>query len=282
MECGKHINSLISMVKSSLDELLSPASSYPEDIHSAMRYAVFPGGKRFRPVLVLSAYEAFAKKPNEALPFACAVELIHSYSLAHDDLPSMDNDDFRRGKPSLHKKFGEALAILTGDALLTKAFQIISDDRLIHFNTSVTLKAIQELSSSAGAEGMVGGQSVDIRRTGSHTASELSYIHLMKTAGLIKSSVRIGSILGGASNEQLSALTEYGLNLGLAFQMLDDINDQDITSAEPNFAGFLTPELASRKAGEYVNKARASLASLDKDTTLLKCVLDFMIKEMKQ
>lgn len=271
-----YLESRIEMVDSALDGLLPPGSARPAKMHSAMRYGVFPGGKRFRAVLLTASYETFGGDPEDALPFACAVELVHSYSLAHDDLPAMDNDDYRRGKPSLHKKYGEAMGILAGDALLTAAFQIISDPRKSRFSPVRTLRAVNELAAASGAGGMLGGQAADMQRNGGFTEEELEYIHLRKTAELIKCSVRIGAILAGAGKKQLGKLSDYGENLGLAFQMLDDINDAEAGDCEPNFAGTFTRAAAAKKAGGYARGARESLAESGKDAPLLEGIIDYM------
>ena len=282
MNFASYLNSRINMVNEALSALLPPESAFPEEIHSAMRYGVFPGGKRFRAVLLTASYETFKKGPEDALPFACAVELIHSYSLAHDDLPAMDDDDFRRGKPAVHKKFGEAMGILAGDALLTAAFSIISDADTTAFSPKKTLRALHELAEAAGTGGMLGGQAADMRRSGGFTAGELQYIHLKKTAELIKCPVRIGAILAGAGRRQLESLTAYGENLGLAFQMLDDINDAGDDNPEPNFAGSFSKIFAGEKVDEYTEKARQSLASAKKDTALLEEIIEYMISAWKE
>ncbi len=278
MNFEHYLGSRIKMVDEALNELLPPESAYPAEIHSAMRYGVFPGGKRFRAVLLTASYETFARKPEDALPFACAVELVHSYSLVHDDLPAMDDDDFRRGKPSLHKKFGEAMAVLAGDALLTAAFSLLSDSEMIFFSPKKTLRAIHELAAASGTGGMLGGQAVDMRREGGFTAGELQYIHLKKTAELIKCSARIGAILAGAGKKQLELLSGYGENIGLAFQMLDDINDAGESGAEPNFAESFNRISAGEKAAEYAGKARESLSRMHGDTVLLENIIDYMVK----
>lgn len=268
------------MVDSALDALLPPDSSLPPEIHSAMRYGVFPGGKRFRAVLLTASYETFGKDPEDSMPFACAVELVHSYSLVHDDLPAMDDDDYRRGKPSLHKKYGEAMAILAGDALLTAAFQIISDPENSRFSPARTLRAVYELAAASGTSGMLGGQAADMQRDGGFNEKELEYIHLRKTAELIKCSVRIGAVLAGAGSRQLSKLSCYGENLGLAFQMLDDINDAGAESGEPNFAGSFSRGEAAEKAREYSARARGSLAETGISAPLLEGITDYMAEEL--
>jgi geranylgeranyl diphosphate synthase type II len=195
----------------------------PKYLSQAMGYALMAGGKRVRPILSIASYEAAGGKSDNILPVAASIELIHTYSLIHDDLPAMDNDDFRRNKPTTHKVFGEATAILAGDALLTDAFNIISNTNL---NPAILVKVINELSYGSGPEGMVGGQTVDILFEGKKAGKKtLLYIHKHKTGALIRASVRIGAIVAKASPDKLNALTIYGEKVGLAFQIIDDILD---------------------------------------------------------
>ena len=212
------------LIDAELEKLLPPEDQAPRELHKAMRYSVLAGGKRFRPILCLAGCEA-AKAPKElALPFACALELIHTYSLVHDDLPSMDNDDLRRGRPTSHKVFGEATAILAGDALLTLAFEWMANT--FEVPESYRLQAISEVASAIGPQGMVGGQVADITCQGREISpEELKYIHIHKTAKLIQASVKTGAILGGAPNHFLSDIGAYGHFLGLAFQLTDDLLD---------------------------------------------------------
>lgn len=218
------------LVDEALDRYLPPQDLYPPVIHAAMRYSVFAGGKRLRPVLVLAAAEVVGGDRTCVLPAACALELIHTYSLIHDDLPAMDNDDFRRGKPTSHKVFGEAIAILAGDALLTYAFELIarcSCEGLVPPDR--VTRAIYEISRAAGSTGLIGGQVVDIITTGRVLESEdvLWYMHEAKTAALYRAALRSGAILGGGHEESIERLGEFGLHFGLAFQITDDILDME-------------------------------------------------------
>lgn len=200
----------------------------PPLIHEAMRYSLFAGGKRIRPILCLAACESVGGQRALALPFAAAIELIHSYSLVHDDLPAMDDDDYRRGKLSSHKMFGESTAILTGDALLTAAFTMLAEKGLsTTLSPKKILRVILELGSASGSTGMVGGQLNDIKAQGQDDVSLelLKRIHTHKTGVLIRASVRIGGILGGAGPKKLSLLTAFGEKIGLAFQIVDDVLD---------------------------------------------------------
>jgi len=195
-----------------------------------MRYALIGTGKRVRPILSLASYEAAGGKSNNMIPVAASLEMVHTYSLIHDDLPAMDDDDFRRNKLTVHKVFGEGIAILAGDALLTDAFQIISRSNA-HPNTLISI--VTELAHASGPEGMVGGQTVDLLLEGKKARKkDLLYIHTRKTGALIRASVRIGAIMANASTAKLKALTEYGEKAGLAFQIIDDILDITGTKEE--------------------------------------------------
>lgn len=213
------LNQLQSEIDSWLDRLLPPEDKKPETIHKAMRYSVFAGGKRLRPALCVLAYRFCDGNDDELIfPPACALELIHTYSLIHDDLPSMDNDDFRRGKKTSHKVFGEAIAILAGDALHAFAFELLAK--------SGKIDAIREVAENIGTEGLVGGQVVDIESENKEiTEAELLFIHKNKTAALLRTSLRIGAIIANADDRRLSDITEYANNIGLAFQIVDDILD---------------------------------------------------------
>ncbi|MGD9344802.1 MAG: polyprenyl synthetase family protein, partial [Candidatus Aminicenantes bacterium] len=206
-----------------LEGILSRGDSL---LSQAMRYAVLGGGKRFRPLLLLSAGEEFGVRIEDSLPFGCAVELIHNYSLVHDDLPSMDDDEFRRGKPTCHKAFGEGIALLVGDALLTLAFEVMASAPLGINSDAKKERSIAELSRLAGTEGMIGGQLLDITLTPESISEELFHeLVQKKTGALITASVRIGAILGGADDSRMEAITRYGENIGLAFQIKDDLLD---------------------------------------------------------
>lgn len=215
-----------------LDQLLPGEHENPETIHQAMRYSVFAGGKRLRPILAIATGELFGADEHELLPVACSLEMIHTYSLIHDDLPAMDNDDLRRGLPTCHVKFGEAMAILAGDALLTHAFLTLADYKTA--NTSIKASVILEIAKAAATtRALIGGQVLDIESEGKQvTGEQLEAIHRAKTGALIRCSVRIGAILGKASERELSALTEYGEKVGLAFQVADDLLDETATSEE--------------------------------------------------
>jgi geranylgeranyl diphosphate synthase type II len=251
-------------VDEELERLLGRSDSL---LYQAMRYTVLSGGKRFRPMLLLSAGEWYQAERAMLLPFACALEFVHNYSLIHDDLPAMDNDDFRRGKPSSHKAFGEDVALLAGDGLLTLAFEVMAAAPLPATLTTQRARVIEEVSRRAGVEGMIGGQYLDIRLKPAEV-NEASYrdIILKKTGGLIIASVRCGGLLGRASDDELQALADYGANVGLAFQVRDDILDAAREKTKdgafrPNSVALFGEEGARRRLKDYVD---AALASLDR------------------
>src|SRR5882762_10098056 len=216
-DLGKFLASRTEAVNRALDEFLPPATARPTTIHKAMRYSLFAGGKRIRPALCLAAAAACGGQDAQAMPLACAVECIHTYSLVHDDLPAMDNDDFRRGKPTNHKVFGEGIAVLAGDALLTQAFEIAAKcdgwPRYSH------RKIILELAHAAGSLQLIAGQVADLEGEGKKiSAAQLQYIHERKTSALLCCSVRLGGMAANCNSAQLDALTEFGYHVGLAFQ----------------------------------------------------------------
>jgi geranylgeranyl diphosphate synthase type II len=234
-------------------------------LYQAMRYSVLGGGKRFRPLLLLSSGEEFGVRAEDALPFACAVELIHNYSLVHDDLPSMDDDDFRRGEPSCHKVFGEDIALLTGDALLTIAFEVITSASLKRGSDTQKEQAIVDLSRHAGTEGMIGGQLLDITLSPETISKELFHELIQKkTAALITASVRIGAILGGANESQMEAITAFGENIGLAFQTRDDLLDaledtQREDAYRPNSVSLFGLDKAIERLDAFVSEGLQAL-----------------------
>ena len=243
MEFKKWFNEKVNKVDECLSNIITAKNNPQNIIYEAMNYSLLSGGKRLRPVLLLGAYELFKDNINEAMPFACAMEMIHTYSLIHDDLPAMDNDDYRRGKLSNHKKFGEANAILAGDALLNKAFEIglkaASGD-----NSENSLKALQIIAESSGTEGMIGGQVTDM---GGKIISieDLKYMYSLKTGAIIKSSVKAGALLAGASQEETKALEIYSEKIGIAFQIEDDI--LDVVSTQEKLGKAIGSDAANNK-----------------------------------
>jgi geranylgeranyl diphosphate synthase type II len=233
------------LINKALDQYLPQESAKPATIHRAMRYSLFAGGKRMRPALALAAAEACGGEISAALPLACAVECIHTYSLIHDDLPAMDNDDFRRGKPTNHKVFGEGIAVLAGDALLTQAFELAAHSKGWKRYPHRTL--VLELARASGSLELIAGQVADLEAEGRNiTASELKYIHERKTSALLCCSVRLGGMSSNCSPAQLLALTDFGYNVGLAFQIIDDI--LDITQTSQRLGKTAGKDLAAQKA----------------------------------
>lgn len=217
-------------IEAALERLLPPEDTQPSSIHRAMRYSVFAGGKRIRPVLCLETARMFTDNPGSAIQVGCALELIHTYSLIHDDLPALDNDDLRRGKPTNHKVFGEAIAILAGDALLTLAFQTLASAPV---EPDRRLKILAAVASAAGTDrGMIGGQVADIEAERKPVdGAGLEYIHRSKTAALIRASVVAGALAGGAEQQDIARVLNFGEHIGWAFQVVDDLLDVEESSA---------------------------------------------------
>jgi geranylgeranyl diphosphate synthase type II len=281
MDCSieKYLKKETIAVESTLNRLLHSPKKYPPIIHQAMRYAVFGKGKRLRPILVIAAAEACGGKASDVLPAACALEMMHTYSLIHDDLPAIDDDDYRRGKLSCHKKFGEAMAILTGDALLTKAFEVLSTMRYSR-DITVRAKIIAEVARAIGTEGMLGGQVEDIQCLNLGTQEEkekkLAYIHSHKTGALISVALKVGGILAGASNGELKALDRYGRNFGLAFQITDDLLDKREKKklTYPRIYGL---KVSREKVKRLVKNAKVSLKIFKQRGDILKKLIDYYI-----
>lgn len=269
-----------------------PENDIPSEIYEAVRYSVFNGGKRIRPILCLAAADAVGGDLVPAIPVACALELIHTYSLIHDDLPAMDNDDFRRGKPTCHKVFGESLAILAGDALLTEAFSLLSRAEKVMFPAERRLAIIQEIAYAAGIGGMVGGQALDVisEKTGADEKT-LQEIHRRKTGALIVAAVRSGAMIFNAGKEKLQALTEYGMNVGQAFQIADDIlnvegdselmgkqTGSDAARNKITYPSLLGIQTAREKLAEHVETAVESLAGFDERAMPLVVIARYVME----
>ena len=274
-----------------LDRLLPSETTPPEQLHRAMRYSLLAGGKRLRPALVLSAGEAFGADTDDLMPAACAIEMIHTYSLIHDDLPAMDNDDLRRGRPTCHKAFGEAVAILAGDALLTQAFRVLSADAP-NRDAECQVRVIREIATAAGtAEALIGGQMADIDSEGKNVdALTLEYIHNSKTGAMISTSVVVGGIISGAGAEQIEKLREYGQRIGLAFQIADDILDVTSTSellgktpgkdnavSKATYPAIHGMAASEARARQLVDEAVAIALSLNRETRVLEGIARFII-----
>jgi geranylgeranyl diphosphate synthase type II len=276
-----------------LDKLLPSEDTRPSEIHKAMRYSIFAGGKRLRPILVAAAGDAFEVAPELLYPVASAMEMIHTYSLIHDDLPAMDNDDLRRGRPTCHKVFGEAIAILAGDALLTRAFEVVAkvvvpSERLLN-----KIEVISEIASAAGTvNALIGGQVVDILSEGKPvTAETLDYIHSAKTGALITACVRIGAIMGHANPDELELITNYGKTAGLAFQITDDLLDvlatseqlgktagKDANVQKATYVALHGIEASRKRARELAESAIASVKALGRPCWALEEIARFFIE----
>ncbi len=265
----------------------------PGRLHEAVTYSLFAGGKRLRPILAISSYEACGGTADNILPQASALELIHTYSLIHDDLPAMDDDDLRRGKPTNHKVFGEAIAILAGDALLTEAFYMFTEGDV--FAPGNIKRALRVLAAAAGAHGMVGGQAEDILSENKEPDAEtLEFIHLHKTAALIRASVSISPILKGESEEKIGAMEQFGKNIGLAFQIVDDILDiigdekrlgkkvgADLEKGKMTYPALYGIEESKAKAKALVDEAIEQLSVFGQKAIALKEIAEYIINRME-
>ena len=283
------LNGDIKIINDALVTYMEHESNPQSKIYEAMEYSLYAGGKRLRPVLMLETAKMCGGSAEAILPFACAMEMIHTYSLIHDDLPAMDNDDLRRGMPTSHKKFGEAMAILAGDALLNKAFEITSSVK--DAEPSLVLRAISMLSNSSGTEGMIGGQVVDIESEGKDIElSELKYLHLLKTGAIIRSSCTIGAVLSGASEEEIQAVDSFASNLGVAFQIRDDILDctgtqeelgkpigSDEAENKNTYVKLLGLEKSRELVAEYSQKAISALDVFGEKAEFLKWLADYLV-----
>jgi len=289
MDLKRYLAARQSEVDRALNRFLPKESVAPATIHKAMRYSLFAGGKRLRPILCLAAAEACGGKSAAALPHACAVECIHTYSLIHDDLPSMDNDDLRRGRPTCHKVFGEAIAILAGDALLTVAFEIIGQTKPVsRYDLRETLR---ELTVAAGSRKLIAGQVADLEAEGRTLSREqVRKIHENKTAALLTTSVRLGAMAANAKPNQLAAITAFGRALGLAFQVIDDILDmtqtseklgksagKDSAAKKATYPAVFGLEKSRSEARRLTTQAHSALESLGKNAQVLRALADYLL-----
>lgn len=279
----------IGLIEAELTKISTNDQAIAAVLNEAMHYSLMAGGKRLRPILLMAAADAVGGKGENFLRVACAMEMIHSYSLIHDDLPAMDNDDFRRGKPTNHKVYGEAVAILAGDGLLTMAFEVMCQQK----NTSAEnlLRVIAEMSKAAGPNGMVGGQAIDLASEDKTIDQEtLKIMHQAKTGALFKAAIRSGAILADASKEELEALTCYAENFGLAFQITDDILDvtgtadkigKPIGSDERNhkstYVTLSSLDIAKRMADETVSQALENLKIFGKEADFLREIVKYLV-----
>ncbi len=292
MDLNKYLNEKKETVDRALEAYLPLKKERFNTITKAMRYSLFAGGKRLRPILCIAGAEAVGDDMNQVLPIACALELIHTYSLIHDDLPAMDDDDYRRGIPTNHKVFGEAIAILAGDALLTEAFRIMTQPEIReNMGYQNNLEIIHLISEAAGYKGMIRGQVADLVSEGKKVNREtIKYIHLHKTSALIKASVVAGAIFGGGSELEIAALKDYGQDIGLAFQITDDLLDvegesktmgkdtgSDIKKEKATYVVVLGLNESKQIAKRLVRKALNAIASFDQRAEPLRAIAHYII-----
>jgi len=281
------------LVDAALDGFLPRADAPPPSVHRAMRYSVLAGGKRLRPILVIAGAELVGAQPSLVMPTACALEMIHTYSLIHDDLPAMDDDDYRRGRLTNHKMFGDAIAILAGDALLTLAFQLVAQNAAVTgVDAKVVCDVVAEIAEAAGTLGMVGGQVVDIESEGKTiTPEELEYIHIHKTAALLRASLSAGARLGGADAAALAAVGDAGQSLGLAFQIVDDILDvegsletlgktagSDERKQKVTYPALHGIEASRREARRLIERTKSRLAVFGARSAPVCALADFVVE----
>src|SRR3954468_2817558 len=272
MNLKAYLKSRQKLIDRALDGYLPKENVRPATIHKAMRYSLFAGGKRLRPILTLAAAEACGGKIDNALPLACAMECIHTYSLVHDDLPSMDNDDFRRGRATCHKVFGDGIAVLAGDALLTVAFEIVSHAKAPHRYDAFTL--LREVAIAAGSRKLIAGQVADLEAEGQKASlADLRYIHQNKTSAMLTASVCLGAMSANATAKELAAITKFGRSLGLAFQVIDDILDvtqtseklgksagKDLTAQKATYPAIIGLDASRREAKRLTRNAHNALS----------------------
>jgi len=289
MDLKAHLDTRTQLIDCALDRFLPRATTKPRTIHEAMRYSLFAGGKRLRPALTLAAAKACGGTEEHALPAACAVECIHTYSLVHDDLPCMDDDDLRRGRPTSHKVYGEGVAVLAGDALLTIAFEILAQARETARYKMPAL--IRELATASGSQWLIGGQVADLEGEGKKiSGAELKYIHRCKTAALLTASIRLGAMSANATPARLAALTEFGQALGLAFQVIDDILDvtqtteklgktagKDVAATKATYPAVFGLDRSRKEAHRLTTAAHAVLKPFGKNGATLRAFADYLL-----
>ncbi len=289
MDFYKEFEEKIIEVNKSLEKYIEEKEAPQSMIYKAMNYSLHAGGKRIRPVMLMASAELVGGNCENVMPFACAIEMIHTYSLIHDDLPCMDDDDLRRGKPTNHKVFGEAMAVLAGDGLLNKAFEIILKNS--QFSPNMTLAAMSEIATASGTEGMIGGQVIDIESEGKQIdAVTLMTLHLHKTAALIMTSAKVGALLGGGSRDDLLALEEFSRYLGIAFQIKDDILDvvgneeklgkktgADEVNNKSTFVSIYGLEQSEKMLNDYTEKAIESLSAYGEKAEFLIELSKFLL-----
>jgi geranylgeranyl diphosphate synthase type II len=294
VDVRKYLEEKKEVVDLALERYFPKGEKFSSILFQAIRHSLFAGGKRIRPILCIAAFETVGGRGDGILPFACALEMIHTYSLIHDDLPAIDNDDYRRGKPTCHKVFGESMAILAGDGLLTEAFQLMTNRSVWEGsvdNQGAILDIVHEVARAAGVLGMVGGQVVDVESEGKEVdLPTLQYIHTHKTGAMISVSVRMGAKLGGAKEDSLMALTRYGERVGLAFQVADDIlnvegkshslgksTGTDVSKGKATYPSLFGLEESKKRAKELVGLAVEALSPFGSEADSLREIARFIV-----
>lgn len=291
MEFKQCLKEKASFIENVLKEYMPKEEGYQKTVIEAMNYSLSAGGKRLRPILTLEACKVVGGNEEEAIPFAVAIEMIHTYSLIHDDLPALDNDDLRRGRPTNHKVYGEAMGILAGDALLNYAFEVMLSGSINKENPEKYLKAINEIAKGAGIYGMIGGQVVDVESENKQIEKEkLDYIHMNKTAAMMVGCMRAGATIGGANSEQMEEITKYAKNIGLSFQIVDDILDivgdeaklgkkvgSDIENHKSTYPSLLGLDKSKEIAYNLIDEAKKSIEKLSDDVDFLKGLAEYII-----
>ena len=291
MEFKQLLKERINYIESLLNNYTPKEEGYQKTIMEAMNYSLKAGGKRLRPILTLESCRIVGGNEEDAIPFAMAIEMIHTYSLIHDDLPALDNDDLRRGKPTNHKVFGEGMATLAGDALLNYAFEVMLSSAIDKEDANKYLKAINEVAKHAGIYGMIGGQVVDVESENKVIDKDkLDFIHLNKTAAMIIGCMRAGAIVGGADKEALEKITTYAKNIGLSFQIVDDILDivgeeeklgkpigSDLENHKSTYPSLLGLEESRRIANELIDEAKNAIKDLSSEVEFLNQLADYII-----
>lgn len=291
MNFNCELKNRVNKIEQILNEYMPKEEGYQKKIFESMNYSLKAGGKRLRPILTLEACKIVGGEEEDAIAFAVAIEMIHTYSLIHDDLPALDNDDLRRGRKTNHKVYGEAMAILAGDGLLNYAYEIMLKESIGKNDPGKYLKAINEIAKSAGIYGMIGGQVVDIESEGKKIdMDKLDFIHMNKTAAIIIGCMRAGAIIGNATDKQLEDITKYAKNIGLSFQIVDDILDivgdeaklgknvgSDIDNEKSTYPSLIGLERSKEVANQLIKEAKASINQISKDNAFLNGLAEYIV-----
>ena len=291
MNFNCELKNRVNKIEQILNEYMPKEEGYQKKVFESMNYSLKAGGKRLRPILTLEACKIVGGEEEDAIAFAVAIEMIHTYSLIHDDLPALDNDDLRRGRKTNHKVYGEAMAILAGDGLLNYAYEIMLKESIGKNDPEKYLKAINEIAKSAGIYGMIGGQVVDIESEGKKIdMDKLDFIHMNKTAAIIIGCMRAGAIIGNATDKQLEDITKYAKNIGLSFQIVDDILDivgdeaklgknvgSDIDNEKSTYPSLIGLEKSKEIANQLIKEAKASINQISKDNAFLNGLAEYIV-----